>query len=344
VKKIRVLVVDDSPLIRQVLVDMISSAPDMEVVGTAKDGLEATEKARELRPDVMTLDVEMPRMTGLDALTTILADHPTPVVMVSTRTSVGAEETMKALERGAVDFVCKPRSGSILALRDVQQELTDKVRHAATANVGRRFNPAVRAAAPRKSSDKIVLIASSTGGPKALTCLFETLPKDWGVPMLIVQHMPVGFTASLAARLDRVGTMSCREAADGDHLEPNLALVAPGGIHMKVGPDGRVSLFDGPTLHGVRPAADYLFETAAQRFGNRCVGAVLTGMGRDGAAGALAVKTAGGTMFGEAESTCTVYGMPRSAKEIGATVAEYPIHEIGHALVATIAGRLNRVA
>lgn len=341
---IRVLIVDDSPLIRQVLADMISSEPGFEVVGTARDGLEGVEKARELRPDVMTLDVEMPRMTGLDALNSIMAERPTPVVMVSTRTSVGAEETMKALERGAVDFVCKPRSGSIIALREVQHELTEKLRHAATAVVGRRFNPAVRAAAPRKSSDKIVLVASSTGGPKALTCLFETLPKDWNVPMLVVQHMPVGFTASLAARLDRVGTMRVREAADGDVLEPGLAYIAPGGIHMKISSDGKVALFDAPTLHGVRPAADYLFETAAQKFGNRCVGAILTGMGRDGAAGALAVKTAGGTVFGEAESTCTVYGMPRAAKDIGATVAEYPIHEVGHALVATVAGRLNRAA
>lgn len=342
--KTRVLVVDDSPLLRQVLIDMLTKEPDMEVVGMARDGLEAVAMARDLCPDVITLDVEMPRMSGLEALATIMRDSPTPVVMVSTKTSAGAEATLEALDKGAIDFVCKPRSGSFMALREVHDELVAKVRSARSAAVGNRHRPTVRAANPGRNSDKVVLIATSTGGPKALNSLFETLPKGWQVPILVVQHMPVGFTASLAARLDRIGTVPCREAAEGDSLQPGLALIAPGGVHMRLDHDNRVELFDGPPLHGVRPAADYLFETAAAQLGSKCLAAVLTGMGKDGAAGALAIKKVGGTVLGEAESSCTIYGMPRAAKEIGAISGEYPIHEIGHALVATATGRLKVAA
>ncbi len=343
-KKLRVLIVDDSPLLRQVLVDMLSKEPDIEVAGLAKDGLEAISMAKELKPDVITLDVEMPRMSGLEALSNIMRDRPVPVIMVSTKTSVGAEATLEALDKGAVDFVCKPRSGSFMALREVHDELVSKIRHAKSAVVGARTRPSVRAASPTRAGDKVVLIATSTGGPRALTGLFETLPKNWQVPILIVQHMPVGFTTSLAGRLNRIGTVECREAADGDVLKPGLALLAPGGVHMRLGDSRHVELFDGPTLHGVRPAADCLFESSAKHLGSRCLAAVLTGMGRDGAAGSLAIKKAGGVVLGESETTCTVYGMPRAAKETGAVSAEYAIHEIGHALVATAAGRLRDAA
>jgi two-component system, chemotaxis family, protein-glutamate methylesterase/glutaminase len=344
VSKTRILIVDDSPLLRQVLVDMLSEEPDFEIAGLARDGIEALAMAKDLRPDVMTLDVEMPRMSGIEALSFIMRECPMPVVMVSTKTSAGAEATIEALEKGAVDFVCKPRSGSFMALREARDELVAKIRQASHASVGVRPRSPVRAAVPARASDKTVLIATSTGGPKALACVFETLPKDWQVPILIVQHMPAGFTASLAARLNRIGSVPCREAVDGDLIQPGVALLAAGGFHMRVDDEGRVSLFDAPVLHGVRPAADYLFESAAKYYGNRCVGAVLTGMGRDGAAGALSIKQAGGTVVGEDQSTCTVYGMPRAAKEIGAISGEYPIHEIGHALVATTSGRLKGAA
>lgn len=342
--KTRILIVDDSPLLRQVLVDMLSKEPDIEVVGLARDGLEAISMAKELKPDVITLDVEMPRMSGLEALAAIMRDNPVPVVMVSTKTSAGAEATLEALEKGAVDFVCKPRSGSFMALREVHDELVGKIRSAKSAAVGSKYRPLVRAASPGRSSDKVVLVATSTGGPRALTSFFETLPKNWQVPLLIVQHMPVGFTASLAARLDRIGTVPCREAKDGDAITPGQALLAPGGMHMRLSDNSRIELFDAPHLHGVRPAADFLFETAAKQLGKRCLGAILTGMGKDGAAGALAIKQAGGTVFGESEASCTVYGMPRAAKDLGAISGEYPIHEIGHALVAVAAGRLKDAA
>lgn len=342
--KTRVLVVDDSPLIRQVLVDILNGEPDIEVVGIARDGVEGVSMAQSLKPDVMTLDVEMPKLNGLAALVQIMGTSPTRVVMVSTKTSAGAEATIEALEKGAMDFVCKPRNGSFMALREVHEDLVSKIRQVTRSPLPSKARTPVRAATPTKVTDKVILIATSTGGPKALACLFETLPSKWNVPILMVQHMPVGFTASLAERLSRLGTVPVREAVDGDDIAPGLALIAPGGLHMRISDSGKVELFDGPALHGVRPAADHLFESAARKFGSRCLGAVLTGMGKDGAAGAMAIKTSGGTVFGESESSCTIYGMPRAAKELGAIAGEYPIHEMGHALVAMASGRLNRVA
>ncbi|MBC8063770.1 MAG: chemotaxis response regulator protein-glutamate methylesterase [Chlorobia bacterium] len=339
--KTRILIVDDSPLLRQVLVDMLAEEDDLVVVGIARDGLEAVALAKELKPDVITLDVEMPRMSGLEALAAIMREAPTRVIMVSTKTTSGAAATIGALEKGAIDFVCKPRSGSFMALREVHQELVAKIRGAGRAVIGIRTRSPIRAAAPARCSDKIVLIASSTGGPKALMCLFETLPKGWQVPILIVQHMPVGFTASLAARLDRVGAVPCREAVDGDRLQTGLALVAPGGQYMAVDHEGRISLSNGPH-HQL--AADHLFESAAKQFGAKCLAAVLTGAGTDGALGSLEIRKSGGVALGESESTCTVYEMPRAAQEMGGTSGEFPINEIGHALVATSAGRLKGAA
>jgi two-component system, chemotaxis family, protein-glutamate methylesterase/glutaminase len=329
---------------RQVLGDLLRSDPDIDVVGFARDGAEAVRMTSDLKPDVVTLDVEMPRMDGLEALASIMTVAPTPVIMVSTLTSQGAQATLEALDRGAVDFVCKPRSGSLLAIREVREELLGKVRSAKDAALGRRLRRGIPAAAPVRASDRVILIASSTGGPKALTCLFETLPRDLAVPVLIVQHMPPGFTEGLAKRLDRMGNLSCREAHERDRVTPGLALMAPGGRHMSVTASGEIELSDGPPVHGVRPAADILFGSAAKAFGTRCVAAVLTGMGKDGAEGALEIRNAGGHVYGESEQTCTVYGMPRAAKLNGATEAEFPIHEIGHAIVANLSRRPSRAA
>lgn len=339
--KTRIVIVDDSPLIRQVLADIVRAEPDMEVVGTGRNGEEAIALARDLKPDAMTLDVEMPRMSGLEALGRIMEANPTPVVMVSTLTSSGAAATIAALEKGAVDCVCKPANGSFPALRQVRDELLSKLRAAAQAKVGKVVRRIAPAAAPHvKHTDRIVLIASSTGGPKALCHLWESLPKGFNAPILIVQHMPAGFTEGLAKRLDAIGTVACKEAKEGDRLVPGLALMAPGGRHMTVDARGEVRLNDDAPLHGVRPAADFLFQSAAKHFNSRCVASVLTGMGKDGAEGALAIRNAGGTVFGESEETCTVYGMPRAAMAIGAVHAEVPLGEMAHVLTAALSGRL----
>jgi two-component system chemotaxis response regulator CheB len=337
--RIRVLVVDDSPLMRRLISDMIQSQPDMEVVGSAADGDAAVIQAAALKPDVMTLDVEMPKRTGLSALGQIMASTPVPVIMVSTLTSHGAKETIEALHLGAIDFVTKP-SASPIGMHRIKDELLEKIR--ATRFVRLPGKPAViaptRAAATTKGADRVVVVASSTGGPRALTNLFDALPKAFPAAMLIVQHMPPGFTKSFAARLNACGTVPCKEAAAGDRVTPGMALLAPGGKHMAVGAGGEILLNEDPPLHGVRPAADVMFMTAAKAYGARCIGAVLTGMGKDGAEGAVRLRHAGAVVFGESEASCTIYGMPRAALQAGGIDAEYSINELAHAIVASLAG------
>lgn len=336
----RVLVVDDSPLIRQIIVDMLRKEPDIEVVGYARDGEEALLRIAELNPDVVTLDVEMPRLDGLGCLRELMRTRPKPAVMVSTLTSAGTATTLEALSIGAVDFVCKPDNGSISTLRGVREELVAKVRNAKHARVQRSFRPSVRPTAMAVKTNRVVLLASSTGGPRALAATFEGLPQGFSAPMLVVQHMPASFVPQLARRLNDIGTIAVREAKPGDRMEPGVALLAPGGLHMTVGADGALKFDDGPSLHGVRPAADRLFTTAAEAFGKRCVAAVLSGMGRDGAEGALAVRKAGGFVLAESEETCTIYGMPKAAVMIGAVERSVAIDAMGEALADAAAGKV----
>lgn len=337
----RVLIVDDSPLIRRFLGDMIGAEPDLEVVGYARDGEEALAQVRQLRPDVVTMDVEMPRCSGLEALRLIMAQHPVPVLMVSSLTRSGARETVEALQCGALDVVAKPTQGPAEFPR-VREELLAKLRAASLARLGvarRSPPPASPTRAPEGlDATRLILIASSTGGPRALTLLFERLPHGFPAPILLVQHMPPGFTESLAQRLSRSGPVECREARDGEPPLPGTALIAPGGHHLALDGAGTLRLQDDPPIHGVRPSADRLFSSAARSFGARCIGLVLTGMGRDGADGALALRKTGATVFGESESTCTIYGMPRAAKAAGAIDAEYPIHEMADAVVRAMRG------
>lgn len=337
----RVLIVDDSPLIRRLLGDMIGAEHDLEVVGYAQDGEEAVAKVRELRPDVVTMDVEMPRCSGLEALRRIMVMSPVPVVMVSSLTKSGAKESIEALQCGAIDVVAKPANGPSDFER-VRDELLQKLRAARLAHVSRRaerpHTPSQKLAPGGLDDSRIVLIASSTGGPRALTTLFERLPSGFPAPILLVQHMPPGFTESLAQRLGRAGPVQCREAREGEPPCPGVALIAPGGHHLVVTPRGLLSLDDGPPVHGVRPSADSLFRSAAALYGSRCLALVLTGMGRDGAEGALALRGTGATVYGEAESTCTIYGMPRAAKSIGGVDEEYPIHDMADAVVRSMRG------
>lgn len=332
----RVLVVDDSPLLRRVIVDMLAAEADIEVVGQGRTGEDAVRLTAELKPDVVTLDVEMPRMNGLSALKQIMQETPTAVLMVSSLTSTGTQATLEALHLGAIDCLAKPKNGALTAIREVREELVAKIRVARSATLRQRAGLAVRPSVVAAHSDAVVVVAASTGGPRALSTFFEGLPHGFPAPILIVQHMPAGFVGSLARRLNSLGTVPCAEAGPGDRMTPGHAFLAPSGTHMKVHADGHLEFAEGPTLHGVRPAADFLFTSAADAFGGRCVGVVMTGMGRDGAEGAKHIKSAGGTVLAEDESTCVIYGMPRAAVVTGAVDREVPIHLMAEAVAATV--------
>lgn len=343
--KQRVLIVDDSPLIRRMLKDWIGKEFDLECVGEAEDGNQGVALAKELKPDVITMDVEMPNCNGIDALAQIMKVAPTPVLMVSSVTTKGASYTLKALELGAYDFVTKPGGSSSYQFCSSREEVLNKIRAARYVNLAKQAvaNQAAKVptkvASSVKSSDKVVLLAASTGGPPAILQLWQSLPNLLPAPILIVQHMPAGFTEPFAKRITKAGTVPCVEAKDGMALEPGVAILAPGGMHMIIDSSQRIRLDDSPTLHGVKPAADFLFESAAKVFGNRIVAAVLTGMGRDAAAGALHVKKAGGVVYGQNAETCAVYGMPKAALDAGAIHSEWPIGELANVLVKAIEGK-----
>ena len=342
--KKRLLIVDDSPFIRRVLTDWVQGESDIELVGVGCNGEEAVKLAAELKPDIMTLDVEMPVRDGLWALEQIMSKNPLPVLMVSSVTTEGAAQTIKALELGAVDFVTKPQGGASFKFISAKEDFLAKLRAVVNLKVGSK--PSVRpiCKAPTSVTDKVVLIASSTGGPRAVMSLFQALPKGFPAPIVLVQHMPQGFTASFAKRLDQLSNIPTREAVAGDELKPGQALVAQGGIHMTIGNNGKIAMADGPSIHGVKPAADHLFNSGAQYFKSRCLGVVLTGMGKDGAAGAAEIRKNGGVVLGEAESSCVVYGMPKAAKEAGGIDAEFPLEEMAQAIVANLSARLKHAS
>lgn len=325
---IRVLVVDDSATVRAVLARQLDADPALEVVGRAADGLEALELIAALRPDVVTLDIEMPRLDGLGTLERIMTECPTRVVMVSSLTAEGADATIRALELGAVDFIEKPSFGGVAAphaVHAVVDEVSQKVRHAAGARLARlRPRPERLAAVPpppsRRESrwlPKKVLIGSSTGGPQALRQVLTSLPADFGVPVVVVQHMPGGFTRSLARRLDELSPLSVQEATPGSRLEMGKVLIAPGGFHVTLDGHGVVALNEDEPECGVRPSVNVTAESLARAFGADVIAVVLTGMGSDGTRGAGLIKQAGGSVIVEAEESCVVYGMPRSVVEAG---------------------------
>jgi two-component system chemotaxis response regulator CheB len=348
-KTINVLVVDDSATIRAVLCRELAADPRINVLGFARDGIDALEKIPALKPDVITLDIEMPRLNGLDALTRIMRECPTPVVMVSSLTQEGADATLNALELGAVDFVAKPVNGGIASVHGVIEELCTKIKHAAgarlrppsasallkrTAAAGQPPGPPPARAAidAAKWQKKLVVIGSSTGGPQALRTVLSSFPADTGVPILIVQHMPPGFTRALAERLNDMGPLRVKEARPGSKVEPGLALMAPGGFHMVLKHNGTVDLNQDPQECGVRPALNVTMESAVKVCGRDVVAAVLTGMGHDGTRGAGLIKQAGGEVVVEAESTCVVYGMPRSIVEAGFADQIVPLPQIAGAV------------
>jgi two-component system chemotaxis response regulator CheB len=352
--QVRVLVVDDSAFMRSMLCKMLNADPAIAVVDVARNGEEAIAKVAELRPDVVTMDIEMPRMNGLDALSHIMRHFPTPVIMVSSLAQEAAAATMDALERGAVDFVGKPGGSESLNMHQAGPELIEKVRRAAVvsrvrlAAAGAAAPAAPRPAAPVAKpplsqaavrSNMVVAIGASTGGPKALSEVLPSLPGDFPAPILVVQHMPPGFTNALAENLDGLSALRVREARAGDRLEPGLALIAPGNFHMTVRQGGIVALNQEEAVHHVRPAVDVLLRSVAQAYGSKALAVVLTGMGVDGAAGALEVKRQGGRVIAQDEGSCVVYGMPAAVAEAGAADTVAPLSSIAAHIVREVSGR-----
>lgn len=323
---IKVLVVDDSALMRALLADIINAAPDLEVVGTAPDPIAAREMIKALNPDVLTLDVEMPRMDGLEFLRRLMSLRPMPVVMISTLTERGSEVTLRALELGAVDFVPKPRAENISQLQGYAEEIRDKLRTAHGAHLRRRSANAPRTApvlsgAPDRSlAGRIIAIGASTGGTEAIKEVLTRLPA--AMPgIVMVQHMPETFTASFARRLDSLSKLQVVEAQGGERIQPGHAYLAPGHSHLLVKRSGAgwvTELSQAEPVNRHRPAADLLFESVAQAAGKDAIGVILTGMGKDGAQGMLAMRGGGAWNIGQDEASCVVYGMPREAARVGA--------------------------
>jgi two-component system, chemotaxis family, protein-glutamate methylesterase/glutaminase len=315
--QIKLLIVDDSLLMQRVLSDIFQSDSQLTVVGTARDGEEALIKIANLRPDIVTMDIEMPKMNGLTAVRRIMETQPTPVVMISALTQREAQLTLKALEYGAVDYVPKPSGQISLNMDSVRAELISKVKTAAYANLtSAKTGVTEDVGAPSKISNKIISIAASTGGPPAVTKVLSALPAD-SPPILIVQHMPKGVTKLFAEGLNERCKFTVKEAEEGDKVLPRQALVAPGGFHMVVTKDYRVHLTTDAPVNFVRPAADVLMLSLAEAYGARNVGVVLTGMGGDGARGLKAIKEQGGVTIAQDQKTSVVYGMPKVAYDTG---------------------------
>ena len=365
--KTRVLVVDDSALVRGLLAEIINRQSDMQCVGTAPDPLAARELIRQLNPDVITLDVEMPRMDGLAFLSHLMRLRPMPVVMVSTLTERGAEVTLRALELGAVDFVAKPRVGdadladAAKGLQRLADDITDKLRTAAKAQVRRRgastasAQPTLSIQHPAPANlnqaarEHIIFIGASTGGTEATRELLSQLPAD-GPAVMVAQHMPPGFTRSYAQRLDGQCRLHVKEAVDGERVLPGHAYIAAGGLHLTVeraGPHCIARVRDGEPVNRHKPSIDVLFESAARVVGRHALGVMLTGMGADGARAMKAMRDAGSYNICQDEASCVVFGMPREAIAQGAAHAVLPLGRIGPALVerlrASAGAALRRV-
>lgn len=334
--EIRVLLVDDSPFIRRAVERMLESLEGVSVVGVAANGREGVEETQRLRPDVVILDIVMPELDGLAAIQEIMDTAPTPILILSTETSPGADVTLRALELGAVDFVSKTQAGTRMDIYDLAPVLREKVLVVAGSRVPDAIGPpgppqpsgAVRTAAPepptelappaRETASKVLVVGASTGGPRAIAALLAALPSHFPGGVLVAQHMPPGFTATLAQRLDRRSPLTVREARDGDTIEPGVALLGVGGRQFWIERDedrltARVTHADENLVH--RPSVDLLFTTAADALGSAVVAVVLTGMGQDGAAGLAAVREAGGSTLVESEESAVIYGMPRAARE-----------------------------
>ena len=348
-ERVRVLVVDDSALMRKLIPIIIERDPMIEVVGTAMDGAFALKKIEELRPDVVTLDLEMPRMDGMETLRLIMRRAPVPVIMVSTHSKEGAYATFKALALGAMDFVAKPQGAAAGHLASIATELIDKIKVAKRATRSRIGSPILdELPEPVKKNARVALpphrviaIGISTGGPNALQFVLSQIPADFASTLLIVQHMPEGFTEMFARRLDECCAIEVQEARSGDLLLAGRALICPGNRHMMVRrmPRGDMAvLSDSAPVNGHRPSVDVLFHSVSQEFGPMSVGVLMTGMGEDGAEGLGAIKAASGITIAQSEDTCVVAGMPRAAIVKGYANRIVPLDAIGQHLVVNFGG------
>lgn len=339
-KKIRVLIVDDSLLIRQVLVEMLSSDPDVEVIGTAKDPYDAREKIKALNPDVLTLDIEMPKMDGIAFLEKIMTLRPMPVVMVSTLTQKGAAATFRALELGAVDYVSKPVEDlNKNTMRAMTEELLTKVKIASQAKVRARAKESVssvlKVSPAAKFTRDMIAIGASTGGVEALREVLVRFPAHMP-PIVVVQHMPARFTGSFAQRLDSMCQLHVCEAKDGQKIEAGTIYIAPGDFQMTVEKNGAghlLSVKKGEKISGHCPSVDVMFSSVAKTLGSKALGVMLTGMGKDGARGMLEMKKSGAFNIGQNEQTCVVYGMPKEAFMAGAIDQQLPLEAIAEQVV-----------
>jgi two-component system chemotaxis response regulator CheB len=333
---------------RGVIARVLGGDPRFEVVGQAGDGTLALKLAGELKPDLITMDYNMPGMNGVATTRAILRQHPVPIVMLSAHTREGETATVEALAAGAVDFVPKPEGEVSTHLSAVREELFSKLINAAQANLRATLPPVASepSQAPRSiripraapAGLKLVVIACSTGGPQALTRLLPRLSLVGRAGLIVVQHMPAGYTTALAAQLAECCPFPIREAASGDTVTSGIGLVAPGDLHLTIERGGRLNSNDSAPVHGVRPAADVTLAAAAQHFGARCVGVVLTGMGRDGARGLAAVKAAGGVTLAQDRATSTVYGMPKAAVELGVVDTVAPLDRLSEVINKLIGG------
>lgn len=347
-QKVKVLIVDDSAVVRKILSNGLSKDKNIEVVGTAPDPFVARDKIISLKPDVITLDVEMPRMDGISFLKRLMAYYPLPVIMVSSLTQAGCETTLKALEVGALDFVAKPSLDVSRGLEEILHELAEKVKEAATVKVSKKVSakstdtlnassrPTPASHALIKSTHKIVAIGASTGGTEAIKDVLVQMPPN-APGIVIVQHMPQMFTKSFADRLNSLCSIEVREAKDGDSVIPGLALIAPGNYHMELRRNGArylVTTNQEPPVRRHRPSVEVLFESVAKYAGSNSIGVIMTGMGDDGAAGLLRLKEAGAETIAQDEESCVVFGMPKEAIKLGAAKEIVSLHKITNSILS----------
>ena len=336
-KQIKVLVVDDSFFMRKLISDMLSSDPDIEIVDTAKDGVEAVNKAAKLRPNVVIMDVELPKMDGLTALCHIMSKNPMPVVMLTAMDKIEADLAVKSFEYGAVDFVSKPSKPISLDIGEVRGELISKIKTAAEVDVAKMEFGAVKKVliekmfVPPPTKKEVLIIGGSTGGPHALSEILPKLHRNFPLAVLIVQHMPEGFTKPFAERLSWQGSIELKEAEDGDPVKPGLALLAPAGQHMVVKREDEkvvVRLNRGPLVNSMRPSIDVLMKSVAAIYGDRVIGVLLSGMGKDGAEGMKAIKDRGGRTIVQDEATSVIFGMQKAAMELRCVDSVVPLSGI----------------